>query len=319
MARKDLLRGLILVALLCAVSGQFFVNLGDKKKEGSGEVDTRAAGGAGGSDVGAAGGAATDQATQLLEDWTAFIKWFRSNGGIISSKLTVKVRNGRQGVYFKERMRRGETIVSFPRNLRLDEKTAMKGKAGHIFQRLKNEDAFPDLIVILHLVHERSLGKDSFWNPYFKLLRTNYNNIMGLTEPQMKTLLRRPGCENTYNLGVMMRRTFNNFYEFYKKNVETWAPPEFLFSRDDLMWGFNTLVTCGWGQQGGNGDKLMVPFSDIPNHRRESAQKASNRGFISAAKEYQAGEELTFDYGLLNDAVLAYYGQPTPDCRGLKR
>ena len=54
------------------------------------------------------------------------------------------------------------------------------------------------------------------------------------------------------------------------------------------MWGFNTLVTCGWGnvrdlslilslvlltmewqQQSGNGDKLMVPFSDIPNHRRE--------------------------------------------------
>jgi hypothetical protein len=38
----------------------------------------------------------------------------------------LQVRNGRQGVYFKERMRRGETIVSFPRNLRLDEKTAMK-------------------------------------------------------------------------------------------------------------------------------------------------------------------------------------------------
>lgn len=35
------------------------------------------------------------------------------------------------------------------------------------------------------------------------------------------------------------------------------------------MWGFNTLVTCGWGQQSGNGDKLMVPFSDIPNHRRQ--------------------------------------------------
>ena len=45
--------------------------------------------------------------------------------------------------------------------------------------------------VILHIVHERSLGKDSFWNPYIKLLRTNYNNIMYLTEPQMKTLLRR--------------------------------------------------------------------------------------------------------------------------------
>ena len=36
--------------------------------------------------------------------------------------------------------------------------------------------------------------------------------------------------------------------------------------------------------------------------------QATNRGFISAAKEYQAGEELTFDYGLLNDAVLAFYG-----------
>ena len=39
-----------------------------------------------------------DQQAQLQEDWTAFVKWFRSNGGIISSKLTVKVRNGRQGV-----------------------------------------------------------------------------------------------------------------------------------------------------------------------------------------------------------------------------
>ena len=33
-----------------------------------------------------------DQQAQLQEDWTAFVKWFRSNGGIISSKLTVKVR-----------------------------------------------------------------------------------------------------------------------------------------------------------------------------------------------------------------------------------
>lgn len=64
--------------------------------------------------------------------------------------MLVQVRNGRQGIYFKERMRRGETIVSFPRNLRLDEKTAMKGKAGHIFQRLKTENCYPDLLVILH-------------------------------------------------------------------------------------------------------------------------------------------------------------------------
>ena len=53
-------------------------------------------------------------------------------------------------MYFKERMRRGETIVSFPRNLRLDEKTAMKGKAGHIFQRLKADKCYPDLMVGHH-------------------------------------------------------------------------------------------------------------------------------------------------------------------------
>jgi hypothetical protein len=27
----------------------------------------------------------------VQEDWQSFVKWFRSNGGIISSKLTVKV------------------------------------------------------------------------------------------------------------------------------------------------------------------------------------------------------------------------------------
>jgi hypothetical protein len=52
----------------------------------------------------------------------------------------------------------------------------------------------------------------------------------------------------------------------------------------------------------------------------DSSQQATNRGFISAAKEYQAGEELTFDYGLLNDAVLAFYGtplRPPPPSRGV--
>ena len=54
----------------------------------------------GGADVATKGGGAAaatgdvatgDQQAQLQEDWTAFVKWFRSNGGIISSKLTVKV------------------------------------------------------------------------------------------------------------------------------------------------------------------------------------------------------------------------------------
>jgi len=31
--------------------------------------------------------------------------------------------------------------------------------------------------------------------------------------------------------------------------------------------------------------------------------QANNRGFISAAKMYEAGEELTFDYGLVNPEV----------------
>eukprot|EP00960_Hanusia_phi_P040801 754657-Hanusia_phi.AAC.3 len=73
------------------VTGQFFVNLGDKQKQGGG---TDVASGSGSGDVAAGDqGAATqsDQQAQLQEDWTAFVKWFRSNGGIISSKLTVKV------------------------------------------------------------------------------------------------------------------------------------------------------------------------------------------------------------------------------------
>jgi histone-lysine N-methyltransferase SETD3 len=230
----------------------------------------------------------------------------------------MKERNGRQGLYFKERMRRGETVVSFPRTLRLDEKTAMKSKVGHIFRELKQSEVFPDLRVILYLVYEKQ-QPNSFWKPYLDALPPSYDNIMGLTDAELRKLLRRPGCENTHNLGVQMRRTFNRFYGQYKQLVEP-NYKELQFTREELLWGFNTLVCNGWGSGAdGTGDKMMVPLSDLPNHRREAAQKAINRGFISAAKEYQSGEELTFDYGLLNDAVLAYYGQPTPDCRGLKR
>jgi hypothetical protein len=58
--------------------------------QGGADVATKGTDG----EVAAAGGdvaAGGDQQAQLQEDWTAFVKWFRSNGGIISSKLTVKV------------------------------------------------------------------------------------------------------------------------------------------------------------------------------------------------------------------------------------
>jgi len=262
--------------------------------------------------------ASVDATQDLAGIWKSFVRWFRENGGIISSKLDLKERNGRQGVFFKERMRRGETVVSFPRTLRMDEKAAFKSKLGHIFRELKQSAVFPDLRVILYVCWEKQ-NPDSFWKPYLQALPQSHNNIMSLTEAELRKLLRRPGCENTHNLGVQMRRTFNKFFKQYEEVI---VPnyPELKFSREELLWGFNTLVTNGWGSGAdGTGDKMMVPFSDIPMHRRESAQKATNRGFISAAKEYQAGEELTFDYGLLNDAVLAFYGIPTPDCRGLRR
>jgi len=335
MSRHTLLAiALLLVLLAASAEAQFFVRLGDKKKGGgtTGDVapktdtppaDTPAPEGGDSSsalqsDNGETGLQSESDGGDVDMLWKAFVRWFRENGGIISSKLELKERNGLRGVYFKERMRRGETIVSFPRTLRMEEKSAMKSKGATIFKELKQAEVFPDLRMVLYLIYEKH-NPDSFWKPYIQVLPTDYNNIMSLTDAELRKLLRRPGCENTHNLGVQMRRTFNRFFNQYKSLVEP-NYPEMKFSREDLLWGFNTLVACGWGSgSDGTGDKMMVPFSELPVHRRESAQKATNRGFISAAKEYQAGEELTFDYGLLNDAVLAFYGIPTPDCRGLRR
>jgi hypothetical protein len=100
--------------------------------------------------------------------WKAFVRWFRENGGIISSKLELKERNGRRGVYFKERMRRGETIVSFPRTLRMEEKSAMKSKGATIFKELKQAEVFPDLRMVLYLIYEKH-NPDSFWKPYIQV------------------------------------------------------------------------------------------------------------------------------------------------------
>ena len=57
--------------------------------QGGADVATKDAGGAAATTGGVADSG--DQQAQLQESWTAFVKWFRSNGGIISSKLTVKV------------------------------------------------------------------------------------------------------------------------------------------------------------------------------------------------------------------------------------
>eukprot|EP00294_Goniomonas_avonlea_P002125 CAMPEP_0114555954 /NCGR_PEP_ID=MMETSP0114-20121206/9022_1 /TAXON_ID=31324 /ORGANISM="Goniomonas sp, Strain m" /LENGTH=303 /DNA_ID=CAMNT_0001741109 /DNA_START=13 /DNA_END=924 /DNA_ORIENTATION=- len=303
MARYHVILLLVLLTL-AYVTPQFFVRLDDKDKKGAAVAKE---------------GEGVDGDREDIETrWKNFVRWFRENGGIISSKLTVKERNGRQGVYFKERMRRGETIVSFPRTLRMDEKSAFKSKQGDMWRTLKEKEVYPDLRMVLYVAHEYK-DPNCFWRPYMDILPRKQNNIMYLTDAEMRKMLRRPGCENTHNFGVGMRRTFSKFYNQYKTIVEPLFPNELGFTRDELVHAYNLLLTAGWGTGDGTGDKYLVPFSDTPVHRRESAQKANNRGFISAAKMYEAGEELTFDYGLVNPEVLAFFGTPTPDCRGLKR
>jgi hypothetical protein len=189
MSRHSLLAITVLLVLLAAsAQAQFFVRLGDKKKGAAttGDVAPKAdtppadapPADAVAPDNGDSGSALqtenSENGVQAEGDggdvdvlWKAFVRWFRENGGIISSKLELKERNGRRGVYFKERMRRGETIVSFPRTLRMEEKSAMKSKGATIFKELKQAEVFPDLRMVLYLIYEKH-NPDSFWKPYIQ-------------------------------------------------------------------------------------------------------------------------------------------------------
>jgi len=126
---------LLLLLLTHLAAAQFFVRLDEKDKAKGGDVATTE-------------GASDDGRPDIDTRWKNFVRWFRENGGIISSKLIIKERNGRQGVYFKERMRRGETIVSFPRTLRMDEKSAFKSKHGDMWRTLKEKEVYPDLRMV---------------------------------------------------------------------------------------------------------------------------------------------------------------------------
>ena len=189
MSRHSLLAITVLLLLLAAsAQAQFFVRLGDKKKGAATTGDVAPKTDAPPADAPPADAAALDNGdsgsalqTENSENgvqaegdggdvdllWKAFVRWFRENGGIISSKLELKERNGRRGVYFKERMRRGETIVSFPRTLRMEEKSAMKSKGATIFKELKQAEVFPDLRMVLYLIYEKH-NPDSFWKPYIQ-------------------------------------------------------------------------------------------------------------------------------------------------------
>jgi len=58
-------------------------------------------------------------------------------------------------------------------------------------------------------------------------------------------MLRRPGCENTHNFGVGMRRTFSKFYNQFKTIVEPLFPEELGFTRDELVHAYSLLLTAG--------------------------------------------------------------------------
>merc|ERR1712072_1387644 len=101
----------------------------------------------------------------------------------------------------------------------------------------------------------------SFWTKYLTMLPEKIDNIMHLSDAEMRALLRRPGCENTHNLGVAMRRTFERFWRQYKSLVMPDHQDLVGLTREEMLWGFNTLITCGWGSApDGTGDKMLVPF-----------------------------------------------------------
>lgn len=211
----------------------------------------------------------TNTRTKTFEDW------LKENGVYLSDKATwgrtrrplgiadETTDNGEpsgRGLIALKSLNQGEPVLEIPEKLVMSKARALEA--------LPNlDEGVNDYVALASLlIHERSLGKESFWKPYLDILPED-EEIVPLfrwSDEDLALLEGSPSVAAAKSLSAKLQREFKAVEEsVFEKHRDMF--PSDVFTFPAWEWAFAVLFSRAIMLQS-EGNVALVPYADLVNH-----------------------------------------------------
>uniref|UniRef100_A0AAV1V2T7 Rubisco LSMT substrate-binding domain-containing protein n=1 Tax=Peronospora matthiolae TaxID=2874970 RepID=A0AAV1V2T7_9STRA len=249
---------------------------------------------------------------------SALLKWLEGNG---TTDMLLEIRYlGKcegHGVLAKQSLACGQVALQIPFRLTMTIESAAHSDLALVLKR--HPQIPPDEVLALHLMHERSKGKRSFFAPFIASLPATFDLPVFWSEAE---LIELKGT-NVLLLTQMMQRQLKRDYQSIHQEVtdefpEIFAPLPTL-TLEDYTWAMAVIWSRAFGvTKDGRYLRLLCPAMDMFNHDVNLHNPLDD--FVSFDEEKQMmvhhvptevpnGSAVNISYGQYSNAKLLYsYG-----------
>lgn len=193
----------------------------------------------------------------------SLLQWVRDHGGVINDVTPSFVPQGWRGIIATRDIEPDECIVSIPLKLLICLESARQDDA--IWTQLVHQTNLSDTqIVAIHLIHQCSLDKDSFWHVYLRSLPPSYTTALCFASSQQDVdELQVPYAMHCVSIAI--QKATNSYTQalpilsaLKMNNHEHWT------SFQIWLWALSTLASRTMYMPTDETGAL-VPFGDLHN------------------------------------------------------
>jgi len=257
----------------------------------------------------------------------ALVTWLESNGVCLSPEagwgraahpLRVEAEtvedfelSGR-GLIARKELTQGQEIVKVPSKLLLTRKTAQRELGSSIVPDSLNEY----LALALLLIHERSLGQQSFWASYIRILPTaeEVGQTWLWNEDDLALLEGSGILASTASLRAKIER---EYAALLADILQPNGLDESVFSLEAFQWAMSMLLSRAIDLRE-TGELALVPYADLLNHSpycsayffyNEVPFSKEREVVLYADRSYAKNDQVLISYGQKSNAeLLLLYG-----------
>ena len=268
----------------------------------------------------------------------AFTDWLKEGGATLHPGVEIGYsESGRRGLFTTAPLAKGADLATIPRSLWLDEPVAMESAAGDLLKAVKEQAKGmpPHIPTLLWLIHERLMGTDSMYDPYFQML-PKYDDIAMTWRKEARGVLLEgaaPGLTN--DLVHKVWHDADKEYIMLSENIMDARPeifpqappgaPQNARFPQRLRAAYDFAAATIFSRPTSHESReltAVVPFLDLPNHDNSASegedyhndQRAQPPSWevqeevdsikMLAGRDYEAGEELYAAYDVSSQPIL---------------
>ena len=251
-----------------------------------------------------------------------FMSWFQEHyGAPLKVKLAPAGQGMRMGVFATEAIQAEEKYLSIPLDLTINPRTMERtATIGPIVKSLRSKVnrrstgvGAPETQLMVFLIYEKFVNRESFWKPYLDLLPTELDTPEFYADEELKWLNGTGIAEKVRDI----RRNRAESYQWFLRDVRTGHEDElplWAFTNEHWSWagGITGTRMIWW-----DGAPHLVPMLDMINCRQgpegferrvHQTVREGTRAVTKAPWDFQVGDQIFENYGQPNPTYMLYHG-----------